>query len=154
MGPFKKAEFLVPELGFKVILDPGDAVIIKGAWLHHKIGPWDGDGRFVLVPFTHGKLFAHYGVKRHKKGSPLFGTRWKSLRREFPAKKLVWYRYHCRGGLARDDPDWVYDKVQGFAPRSSDSTPVEDDGLYWEDEELGSNEEDIYLESEEEYDYT
>ena len=80
--------FEVEELGIRIQFLPGDILLIRGSVLHHKAGRWTGNGRFIIVPFCDGRLFAAEKVERPKNAPPLYGSSYKISRAAFPYKKL------------------------------------------------------------------
>ncbi|KZT00137.1 uncharacterized protein LAESUDRAFT_666786, partial [Laetiporus sulphureus 93-53] len=62
LGNFKGGHIYFPSLGLKVRLLPGDAVMMRGRILPHKVEDWEGTQRISIPHFTHLSIWKKYGM--------------------------------------------------------------------------------------------
>jgi hypothetical protein len=63
LGDFKGGHVSIPQVGLRVRLEPGDAVMIRGRVLEHEIEPWEGGQRISIPHFTHTSLWEAFEMK-------------------------------------------------------------------------------------------
>jgi hypothetical protein len=88
IGPYGECWICFPHLGIRFRIRPLDVVLVRGAALFHHMYRWNGEGRFVIVPFADRHLFPTFRVKRPKFPGSVFGADWKEFRTQNPAKDL------------------------------------------------------------------
>jgi hypothetical protein len=63
LGSFKGGPVRLPDLGYRVRLEPGDMVCIRGKVLRHKIEGFTGGPRINVPHFTHSSVWATYHLE-------------------------------------------------------------------------------------------
>lgn len=53
-GDFTKGDMFLPDIGCRLTITGGDIILLRSSALVHFIDSWVGEGRYVVVYFTHG----------------------------------------------------------------------------------------------------
>jgi hypothetical protein len=57
LGYHKGGYLVLPELGLRIRLEPGDIVLIRGRMLRHFVEDWEGGQRICVPHFTHSSVW-------------------------------------------------------------------------------------------------
>jgi len=62
--------------------------VVRGAGLVHQATGWEGEGRFVMVPFLERRLFGYKHAKRLRQFKNFYGRHYNQLKRDFPPQPI------------------------------------------------------------------